>query len=101
MISDKEKDIIIETLRPYRPQKIGVFGSRAHGKHTKDSDLDLLVAFPHINMLELVELEDKLSQLLDVNVDLVTEASISRYLRPHIEDEVYYFFESDEVANEE
>jgi len=33
--------------REFRPQKIVLFGSYAHGTPTKDSDVDLLVIMPH------------------------------------------------------
>jgi predicted nucleotidyltransferase len=34
---------IIESLKPYKPEKIILFGSYAWGKPKKDSDIDLLI----------------------------------------------------------
>ena len=34
---------IIDYLRPYGPERIGIFGSYARGDYRDDSDLDLLV----------------------------------------------------------
>lgn len=90
MITQKEEDIIIQTLIPYKPKRIGVFGSRARSEQTEKSDLDLLVDLENINLLDLVALEEELSRLLNVKVDLVTEASLNKYLRPVIEQEIRY-----------
>ncbi len=92
MISQQKKDIIIRTLGPYKPKKIGVFGSRARNDHSDESDLDLLVDLENVNLLELVGLEDELSRLLNVKVDLITEASLNKYLRPLIHKETRYIY---------
>ena len=36
-----------EIGRQFRPRRIILFGSYAHGKPTRDSDVDLLVIIPH------------------------------------------------------
>jgi len=102
MITQREKDIIIRTLDPYKPKKIGVFGSRVRSDHTDRSDLDLLVDLEHVNLLDLVELEQELSRLLDVKVDLVTDASLNKHLRPVIEKEIQYILKSEDdvIQNE-
>lgn len=96
MITQKEKDIILQTLAPYKPKSIGVFGSRVRNNQTEKSDLDLLVDLKNINLLDLVGLEEELSRLLDVKVDLVTEASLNKYLRPVIEKEIQYILSHEE-----
>lgn len=96
MLSQKERNIIIRALDPYNPRKIGVFGSRVRSDHTKMSDLDLLVDVEHVNLLDLVEIEEELSNLLNMKVDLVTESSLNKYLRPVIEKEVRYILNQDE-----
>jgi len=43
-MSKKEKiDKIVENIKPYNPEKIILFGSRAWGKPYKDSDYDLMI----------------------------------------------------------
>lgn len=42
MITDIQKNIIINTLLPYKPTKIGIFGSYARGENTTTSDIDIL-----------------------------------------------------------
>lgn len=95
MITQEERNIILKILRPYKPKKIGVFGSRARSDHSDKSDLDLLVDIENINLLELVELENSLSRLLNVKVDLVTEASLNKHLRPLIEKKIQYILQEE------
>ena len=102
MITQKEKDIIIQTLEPYKPKSIGVFGSRVRNEQSEKSDLDLLVDLEHVNLLDLVSLEDELSRLLNVRVDLITAASLNKYLRPVIEKEIRYILNhEDNVVKDE
>jgi predicted nucleotidyltransferase len=86
MISAVQKDIIIKNLSPYKPKKLGVFGSYARGENNANSDLDLLVEFGvRISLLDLAGLEQHLSECLGVKVDLVTERALSKHVRPYVE----------------
>ncbi len=86
MISNEQKRVIIEKLAYFKPKKLGVFGSYARGENTNLSDLDLLVKFGiRISLLDLIKLEQDLSESLGVKVDLVTEGALSQYIKPHIE----------------
>jgi hypothetical protein len=86
MIDQAQKDVILKNLAPYKPRKLGVFGSYARGENTPNSDLDILVEFGvRINLFDLVGLEQELSELLGVRVDLVTERALSPYVRPFVE----------------
>ncbi|MDZ7719785.1 MAG: nucleotidyltransferase domain-containing protein [Balneolaceae bacterium] len=101
MLTKKEKNIILQVLEPYNPQKIGVFGSRVRNEHSAESDLDLLVQLEDVNLFDLVELESTLSMHLDMKVDLVTEASLNKHIRSEVENEVYYILnKSEELQNE-
>ena len=42
MLSKNQLNIIIETLKPYHPKRIGLFGSVARNEENKDSDIDIL-----------------------------------------------------------
>lgn len=56
---------------------IGVFGSYARGEEQPGSDLDLLVEFDEpIGLFRYIDLEDHLSELLGVKVDLVTRNAL-------------------------
>lgn len=86
MISEIQKNIIVKNLSPYKPKKLGVFGSYARGENDANSDLDILVEFGvRISLLDLVGLEQDLSESLGLKVDLVTERALSKYVRPYVE----------------
>ena len=60
---------------------LGLFGSHIRGEARRGSDLDLLVEFATPpSLLEYIEIEEYLSDLLGVKVDLVHRGG----LKPHI-----------------
>ena len=62
-----------------------VFGSVARGEDTAESDLDLLVEFDKPkSLLDLVGLEQEFEDELGRNVDLVTPAALSPYIRDQV-----------------
>lgn len=68
---------------------IGIFGSYARGEQQTGSDLDILIDFPNrVNLLEIVALEEELSQKLGIKVDLVTLKSVNPQLKPYIEEDL-------------
>jgi len=70
-------NIIINTLRDYNPEMIGVFGSYARNDYNSTSDIDILVRFKStLSLLQLIHLENLISQKLGIKVDLVTEGAI-------------------------
>ena len=75
-------------LRNYGAKKIAIFGSYARGEETAHSDLDILVEFlGRKSLLDLVGIEMKLSEVLNIKVDLLTEGAISPYLIDTIKNE--------------
>src|SRR5437867_5149172 len=65
----------------YRVASLGLFGSYVHGSQRPDSDLDVLVTFDEMpSLLRLIELENYLSDLVGVKVDLAPREA----LKPHI-----------------
>ena len=65
----------------YQVAWLGVFGSYVRREQRRDSDLDLLVAFREPpGLLQFVRLENYLSDLLGLKVDLVMKEA----LRPRI-----------------
>jgi len=71
-------NIIITTLKEIDPIRIGIFGSYARNEQTKDSDIDILVKLNKgITLLQLVRLENELSEKLGIKVDLVTEGALT------------------------
>ena len=75
----EEKVIFI--LKKFGAKKISIFGSYVRGEATPESDLDIIVEFDRpIGLIKFVGIEIELSETLGINVDLLTEKSISPYL---------------------
>jgi hypothetical protein len=56
---------------------LGIFGSYARGESTEKSDIDILVKFKVApSLLTLIKLENELSDLLGIKVDLITTGAI-------------------------
>ena len=75
----------------YGVKVIGVFGSYVRNEQRPDSDLDLLIELdepPKITLIGLVELEDYLSQLLGVEVDLAIKKNLKKRIGVRILQEV-------------
>ncbi len=85
-LSDSTKQYIVQTLLPYTPEKIGIFGSYSRNQQKKGSDLDILVSLKgRISLLKLVMLEQQMAEALGIPVDLVTEQGIrNERLRAYI-----------------
>lgn len=64
----------------------GIFGSVARGEATEDSDIDILVKFQGSPTFSAyLELDNDLRKELGQDIDLLTEGSVSKFLRPQIE----------------
>ncbi|RMF57483.1 MAG: hypothetical protein D6743_18905 [Calditrichaeota bacterium] len=82
---DQNRSEIREICRRYAVHSLRLFGSIALGKGHRDSDIDILVRFKRpVGFFHLVRLERELSKLLGVTVDLVTEKSLSPYIRTQV-----------------
>jgi uncharacterized protein len=75
----------------YRVKTIGVFGSYVRGRQKKRSDVDVLVEFRRTpDFIEFLRLEEHLSTLLGIKVDLVTKDALKPHIGKHILEEVVY-----------
>lgn len=75
----------------YKISKIGIFGSYVRGEQRNESDLDVLIDYDKApSLVALIEIEDMLSSLLGIKVDLVTMKGLKSQLRQQILDEVVY-----------
>ena len=62
-----------------------MFGSFARGEARPDSDLDVLVDLePGRDLLDIVAIKQDLEALLGCRVDVVTERSVSPYIRESV-----------------
>lgn len=86
MLSEKEKNIILITLQPHKLKSVGVFGSFSRNEEKAGSDIDLLVEFEESpDLIELIGLEQSLTDLLQRKVDLITKRSLSPLLNDYVE----------------
>jgi predicted nucleotidyltransferase len=89
MISIQQQNIIKSVTKRYNPTLLGIFGSYARGEESEKSDLDILIDFDaKINLLELIVIEQELSELLGIKVDLITLRSVNASLKPYIESDL-------------
>ena len=86
---------LVEICRANDAAMVAIFGSMARGESTPESDLDLLVRFKRRkSLLALVRLERELSEALGRKVDLLTEASISPFIRQRVYSELRVLYEA-------
>ena len=84
-----------EICRRNHVSKLSVFGSFARGEDRPDSDIDFLVEFfEPKGLFDLIELEDQLSNQLGRKVDLLTEQSVSPYIRDSIKRDLKVLFDA-------
>ncbi len=86
---------LMDICRRHGVASVGLFGSMARGEAKKRSDIDLLVRFAgRKSLLAVVALERELSDALGRKVDLLTEASLSPYIRDRVLKDVKVIYES-------
>ena len=87
----------IEILREQRPKlaeqynvaSLEIFGSHVRHEENKDSDLDILITFTKApSLLKFIRLENQLSDLLGIKVDLVMKDSLKPAIGKNILREV-------------
>ena len=87
---------IISYLKSYNPEFIGLFGSFARGDNSANSDIDILIRFQTTHsLLNLIKIENELSELLGLKVDLVTEGAIkNERIRQSIQKDLQIIYEA-------
>ena len=96
MITVDEITRLIQSQMPFLKEnfsvsEIGIFGSYVHEDNDNDSDVDILVEFSEpIGLFDFIRLEDHLSGILGLNVDLVPKGGIKPQLKETILNEVVY-----------
>lgn len=75
----------------FKIEEIGLFGSYVRGEQKQKSDIDILVEFDEpVSLLGVVKVENYLSELLGINVDLVPKKDVRPELRDIILKEAVY-----------
>lgn len=78
-----------ELREKFKVKTIGVFGSYVRGEQKRNSDVDVLVEFEApVGLFEFIKLENYLSDLLGVKVDLVSKKALKPHIGEHIMQEV-------------
>ncbi len=69
----------------YFIKNLSVFGSYVRGEQTPESDIDILVEFEKpITLIQFIKLENYLSKLLGLKVDLVIKKSLKPYIKKQV-----------------
>ena len=85
MTVDEVKQRAGPILERYGVAYAGVFGSVARGEDRPESDVDILVRLGRpMGMVEYMKLIQSLEEILQKRVDLVTEQSLSKHVRPYV-----------------
>ncbi len=80
-----------ELKRDYQVKDIGIFGSYVRGEQKKKSDLDILIEFEKsskLSLLDFIGLENYLTDILGIKVDLVEKGTLKPRIGKHVLEEV-------------
>jgi hypothetical protein len=80
-----------ELKQNYQVKEIGIFGSYVRGEQKKKSDVDILVDFEEsseLSLLDFIGLENYLTDMLGVKVDLVEKRTLKPRIGKHVLEEV-------------
>ena len=80
-----------ELQRLFKISRLGIFGSYARGEQKKRSDIDILVEFRKpIGLIQFSSLQNYISDLLGIKVDLVSKKALRSSLKGLILKETIY-----------
>ncbi|MBI5421229.1 MAG: nucleotidyltransferase domain-containing protein [Parcubacteria group bacterium] len=81
-------------LEEHRVTYAAVFGSVARNEDTPESDVDLLVCLPSLmGMFSYMRLIHDLETCLNRKVDVVTEQSLNKFVKPYIKADLKVIYE--------
>lgn len=82
---EQHRDEIVRVARTHGAAGVRVFGSMARGDASASSDVDVVVDLgAGRSLLDLIAIKQDLEDLLGRPVDVMTERSISRYIRDQV-----------------
>jgi uncharacterized protein len=97
-----KRDEIIATLRAYEPElraagitRLALFGSVARNEAQPGSDIDLLAAFDagrEFSLLDIIGIENRLTDLVGHPVDLVEEGTLGPRVGKNVNREIVRAF---------
>lgn len=84
LLEDRKQEII-QIAESHGAHEIRIFGSAAHGEFKPESDIDVIVRLePNRSLLDLIAIKQDLEDLLGREIHIVTEKSISPYIRESV-----------------
>jgi predicted nucleotidyltransferase len=90
-----DRETLIAVCRRNDVSMVGLVGSMARGEATADSDIDLIVRFARPkSLVGMIALEQELTAALGREVDLLTEAALSPYLRERMLRDLQVLYEA-------
>jgi uncharacterized protein len=94
-LTDNEKLILQQFFASKPVKKAYLFGSYARNEAEKGSDIDLLVELDYSKHIGFgfVQMQFDLEEMLRRKVDLVTDDSLSKYIRPYVDKEKILIYE--------
>lgn len=85
MSIDQLKNIIVPIVAKYPVTYAGIFGSYAKNRETNQSDLDILIRYEKpFSYFDLLNLEQELQNASGLPVDVVTELSLSPFIKEEV-----------------
>lgn len=85
-ILNENKPII---MKKFKVKEIGIFGSYVRGENKPNSDLDLLVEFKEpVGFFAFLDLEEYLTDILEIKVDLVSKKALKPRIGKYILEEL-------------
>ena len=82
-----------EVFRMYPVRRVSVFGSFAKGQQTEESDIDMLIRDSDIGILDISNMQQQLSDLFHMKIDLVEEDDLSEVFKFLIKDDEVVIYE--------
>jgi predicted nucleotidyltransferase len=94
-ISKENIDILQNYFKDKPVFKAFIFGSFARGEANSKSDYDILVELDYSKKIgmEFIQMQIDLVDLLQTNVDLVSEKALSIYIRPFVDKDKILIYE--------
>ena len=97
MLSQNQIDIIIRSMLPYNPVRIGIFGSVARGEDSPESDIDILYTFQStVGLFNLIRMKEDMEKKLNTKIDLVSEQFVHPKLKPQIMDDLKIIYSNEQ-----
>lgn len=84
-LTQSQRDLVRRVAERHGGSNVRIFGSRARGEAGPSSDVDLLVDMTaESSLLDLIALKHEVEDGLGIDVDVVTEAGLSRHLKDQV-----------------